>query len=288
MAASGLEHTIFRPSFVFGRDGGALPTFMRQVKVAPVVTVIGRAAALAADLGRRCRHDLSPSTPGGREPPLRARRPETVDWNGLYRTIAKVLGKRGSSSRPDRARAQRSAADAANPRRAAHADQVSIPGRHNVASNSDAADTFKLRLVPSKTRSAAPPEWGLSLLLRPLAWQHISGMAQLVEQELAADGRSTRTGYAVLNLIGVRGQMRKKKKAVELGMPITTASDVVRRLEGRRLVKVSPEPLLMPARPPLRRRPRGRPRAEKRLARTPTHQSRARASPRRRGKRSHG
>ena len=29
--ASGLEYVIFRPSFVFGRDGGALPTFMRQV-----------------------------------------------------------------------------------------------------------------------------------------------------------------------------------------------------------------------------------------------------------------
>ena len=41
VAASGLEYTIFRPSFVFGRDGGALPTFIRQVKLSPVVTVIG-------------------------------------------------------------------------------------------------------------------------------------------------------------------------------------------------------------------------------------------------------
>ena len=39
--APGLEHTIFRPSFVFGRDGGALPTFMKQVRYSPVVTVIG-------------------------------------------------------------------------------------------------------------------------------------------------------------------------------------------------------------------------------------------------------
>ena len=40
-AGSGLEYTIFRPSFVFGKDGGALPTFIRQVRYSPVVTVIG-------------------------------------------------------------------------------------------------------------------------------------------------------------------------------------------------------------------------------------------------------
>jgi NADH dehydrogenase len=38
---SGLEYTIFRPSFIFGRDGGALPLFIKQVRYSPVVTVIG-------------------------------------------------------------------------------------------------------------------------------------------------------------------------------------------------------------------------------------------------------
>jgi|KBSMisStandDraft_5_1062788.scaffolds.fasta_scaffold314290_2 DNA-binding MarR family transcriptional regulator len=66
-------------------------------------------------------------------------------------------------------------------------------------------------------------------------------MAQLVEQELAADGVDP-NGYAVLSLIGVRGQMRLTELAAELGMPITTASDVVRRLEARLLVKRSPNP----------------------------------------------
>jgi len=32
LQASGLEHVIFRPSFVFGRDGGVLPMFVRQVR----------------------------------------------------------------------------------------------------------------------------------------------------------------------------------------------------------------------------------------------------------------
>src|SRR5438874_8184197 len=37
----GLEHVIFRPSFVFGRDGGVLPTFIRLARFAPVTPIIG-------------------------------------------------------------------------------------------------------------------------------------------------------------------------------------------------------------------------------------------------------
>ena len=51
--ASGIEHVIFRPSFVFGKDGGILPTFMRQIQVFPrdAGARIGNEAA-PADLGR--------------------------------------------------------------------------------------------------------------------------------------------------------------------------------------------------------------------------------------------
>ena len=38
---SGLDHVIFRPSFVFGRDGGILPTFRKLAKLAPVTPIIG-------------------------------------------------------------------------------------------------------------------------------------------------------------------------------------------------------------------------------------------------------
>ena len=37
---SGLSHTILRPSFVFGRDGGALPRFVRIARLAPVTPVV--------------------------------------------------------------------------------------------------------------------------------------------------------------------------------------------------------------------------------------------------------
>jgi len=66
-------------------------------------------------------------------------------------------------------------------------------------------------------------------------------MGQLVERELAADGVES-NGYAALSLIGVRGQMRLTELAEELGMPLTTASDVVRRLEGRGHVRRRPNP----------------------------------------------
>jgi DNA-binding MarR family transcriptional regulator len=61
-------------------------------------------------------------------------------------------------------------------------------------------------------------------------------MTQLVEHELAADGVSA-DGYAMLSLIGVRQPVRLTELANDLGLPLTTASDVVRRLETRRYVR---------------------------------------------------
>jgi uncharacterized protein YbjT (DUF2867 family) len=39
---SGLEYVIFRPSFVFGPDGGMLQVFTRQVRWSPVVPMVGK------------------------------------------------------------------------------------------------------------------------------------------------------------------------------------------------------------------------------------------------------
>ena len=38
---SGIDHVIFRPSFIFGPDGGIIPTFRKLVKLAPVTPIIG-------------------------------------------------------------------------------------------------------------------------------------------------------------------------------------------------------------------------------------------------------
>src|SRR5215467_719496 len=91
----------------------------------------------------------------------------------------------------------------------------------------------------STNSSDAPPERRLSLLLQIVAVHQ--RMSQLVDTELAADGVSA-DGYAMLSLIGVRGPVRLTELAAELGMPLTTASDGVRRLEARRLVRRRPNP----------------------------------------------
>ncbi len=150
---SGLEHVIFRPSFIFGRDGGALSTFMKQVRYSPVVTVIGPGLqrsqpiwvddvaehfALATE-----RTDVANRTfeLGG---------PDTVDWNELYSTIAQVLGKRRRLAHLPFGLARTGARLTQwLPGAPLHVDQVAmLQGADNVVSNSDASDTFRLPLVP--------------------------------------------------------------------------------------------------------------------------------------------
>jgi uncharacterized protein YbjT (DUF2867 family) len=94
---SGLEHVVFRPSFVFGKDGGALPLFIRQVRYSPVTPVIGsglhRVQPIWAD-------DVAAFFAAAIDKPEAANRifelggPDVVTWNELYERIAKVLGKR--------------------------------------------------------------------------------------------------------------------------------------------------------------------------------------------------
>lgn len=94
---SGLDYTIFRPSFVFGADGGSLPIYLRQVRWSPVVTVIG-------DGKRRLQpiwvEDVasffakSLSTPGAVNRTFEIAGPDVVTWDELYERIRRVLGKR--------------------------------------------------------------------------------------------------------------------------------------------------------------------------------------------------
>src|SRR3954451_14266488 len=91
----------------------------------------------------------------------------------------------------------------------------------------------------SKSRSAAPAERRLSLLLLVVAANQ--RMGQLVERELAAEGVEA-ADYALLSLIGVRGPVRLTEVAGERGMPRTTASDAVRRLEAGGRVERLPNP----------------------------------------------
>jgi uncharacterized protein YbjT (DUF2867 family) len=151
--ASGLEYTIFRPSFVFGRDGGALPTFIKQVKLSPVVTVIGSGLQRIQPIWVE---DVAAYYAKSLDHPQAANRlfelggPDVVDWNGLYRSIAKVLGKRRRLIHVPAGVASTGAKLTQRlPGAPLTTDQVTmIEGPDNATSDSDAVDTFQIPLLP--------------------------------------------------------------------------------------------------------------------------------------------
>jgi uncharacterized protein YbjT (DUF2867 family) len=150
---SGLEHVIFRPSFVFGSDGGALPTFVKQVKLSPVVTVIGPGRQRSQPIWVE---DVAAYFARGIDLPDAANRtfelggPDIVDWNELYRRIAAALGKRRPLIHlPFPAARVIALATERLPGSPFSADQVTmLQGADNVPSSNTAVETFRLPLIP--------------------------------------------------------------------------------------------------------------------------------------------
>jgi uncharacterized protein YbjT (DUF2867 family) len=100
MKGSGLPYVIFRPSFIFGRDGGILPTFRKLARLAPVTPIIGSgeqriqpiwADDVAAYFERAI--DLEAAT--GRTFELGG--PDVVTWNEFWARLKGALGLRRPS-----------------------------------------------------------------------------------------------------------------------------------------------------------------------------------------------
>jgi DNA-binding MarR family transcriptional regulator len=85
-----------------------------------------------------------------------------------------------------------------------------------------------MHAVSADAPQPSPPR--LSLLLLVVAAHQRLG--QLVERELAAEGVEA-ADYAVLSFVGVSAPVRLTEVAKTLGMPLTTVSDAIRRLESR-------------------------------------------------------
>jgi NADH dehydrogenase len=97
---SGLEHVIFRPSFVFGRDGGVLPTFIRLARLAPVTPIVGPGTQRlqpiwVEDLAQYYARALTDPAAANRVFDLGG--PEAVTWNEFWDRLKRVLGLRRPS-----------------------------------------------------------------------------------------------------------------------------------------------------------------------------------------------
>ncbi len=100
VAGSGLEPVIFRPSFIFGRDGGILLTFRRLARLSPVTPIIGsgrqRIQPIWVD-------DVAAYFGAAIDKPEAAGRifelggPDEVTWNEFWSQLKASLGQRRPS-----------------------------------------------------------------------------------------------------------------------------------------------------------------------------------------------
>jgi uncharacterized protein YbjT (DUF2867 family) len=152
--ASELPYTIFRPSFVFGKDGGVLPTFMRLARVAPVTPIIGPGTQRSQPIwveNVASYFARAVDLPEAENRTFELGGPDVVTWNELYDRIKRAVGKRRPSihlpfgfMRLNAALLEKLPGPTPVTR-----DQVRmLEGPDNVVSNDDARQTFAIDLVP--------------------------------------------------------------------------------------------------------------------------------------------
>src|SRR5581483_4122214 len=151
--ASRLEHVIFRPSFVFGRDGGVLPMLIRQVRWSPVVPVVGTGdrklqPIWVEDVAAHFAKAIDLDAAANRTFELGG--PDVVTWNDFYDRIKKVLGKRRISIHVPVPLVEAGAAFAQNlPRAPITRDQLKmLLAGDNVCDVTPALETFGIGLIP--------------------------------------------------------------------------------------------------------------------------------------------
>jgi uncharacterized protein YbjT (DUF2867 family) len=145
---------IFRPSFVFGRDGGILPTFTKLARYSPVTPITGSgrqriqpiwADDLAAYFGAAAsRDDAAGETYelGG---------PDAVTWNEFWARLKRALGQRRPSVHVPMAfmRANALVTERLPGNIPLTRDLLKmLEHGDNVVSNDDAVRTFQIPLMP--------------------------------------------------------------------------------------------------------------------------------------------
>jgi uncharacterized protein YbjT (DUF2867 family) len=154
VSRSGLEHVIFRPSFVFARDGGILPTFRRLARLTPVTPIIGSGEQRIQpiwieDVAAYFAQSVDKAEAANRTFELGG--PDAVSWNEFWAGLKRALGQRRPSVHVPMVLMRANALVTER-----------LPGNipltrdlltmlelgDNVVSNDDAVRTFRLPLVP--------------------------------------------------------------------------------------------------------------------------------------------
>jgi uncharacterized protein YbjT (DUF2867 family) len=150
---SGLDHVIFRPSFVFGRDGGVLPTFVRLARFAPVTPIIGPGRQRLQpiwvdDLAEYYAHAVIEREGTNRTFELGG--PDAVSWNEFWQRLKGVLGvRRPSVHIPFGLMRKQAAVTERLPGAPVSRDQLTmLELGDNVVTDPSALETFQLPLVP--------------------------------------------------------------------------------------------------------------------------------------------
>ena len=150
---AGIPYVIFRPSFVFERDGGILPTFAKLARFAPVTPITGSGAQRiqpiwAGDLAAYFDKAIDLDAATNRTFELGG--PDVVTWNEFWERLKKARGIRRPSihvpmglMRMNALVTERLPGNIPLTR-----DLLKMLEHDNVVTNDDAVETFQLPLVP--------------------------------------------------------------------------------------------------------------------------------------------
>jgi uncharacterized protein YbjT (DUF2867 family) len=160
--ASGLDHVVFRPSFIFGRDGGILAQQLRIARLSPVAPILSdrRLQPIWVD-DVAAFYARSLSTPAPATGTFDLVGPDRVTWGELNAEIRKVLGKRRLVFRvpPGLLKAGAAAGELLPPLRGARSGVEMLTSADNVGDMAPAVNAFGIQPISleEQLRRAAMP-----------------------------------------------------------------------------------------------------------------------------------
>jgi NADH dehydrogenase len=150
---SGLEYVIFRPSFVFGSDGGALQQFKRVARLSPVTPIVGSGDRKLQPIWV---DDVAVYFAAAVDAPAAANRtfelggPDVVTWNDFWARLKEARGlRRPSLHVPTSIMRVQATVLERLPKPPVTRDQLTmLEAGDNVVTDTAAVETFGLPLVP--------------------------------------------------------------------------------------------------------------------------------------------